>query len=163
MKKKHNIKALILFLILSIGVGALAGFITKDSAQIYAQYNKPIFSPSDMVLGIVWSILYILMGISAYLIYNTPTSSQEENKVKYNALFIFFLQLVVNFFWPIIYFNLNQVLFAFIWIILLLILVIYMVKLFFTINKPAALLQIPYILWLLFASYLNLGIYILNS
>ena len=150
-------------MILSIGVGALAGFITKDSAQIYAQYNKPIFSPSDMVLGIVWSILYILMGISAYLIYNTPTSSQEENKVKYNALFIFFLQLVVNFFCPIIYFNFNQILLAFVWLIVLLGLVIYMVKLFYPINKLASLLQIPYILWLLFALYLNLGIYILNS
>ncbi len=162
MEKKHNIKALIFFIILSIGVGALAGFLTKDSMQIYSQYNKPIFSPPDMVFGIAWAVLYILMGISAYLIYNTPTSSEEEIKARNNALFIFFLQLAVNFFWPIIYFKFNEVLLAFIWLVVLWLLVIYMIKLFYPINKLATLILIPYILWLSFAAYLNLGIYILN-
>ena len=112
--------------------------------------NKPKLSPPGYLFPIVWSILYILIGISSYLI-----NSKKSKEVYYFSLFF-------NLFWSIIFFTLKLRLVAFLWLVVLVILVIKMIILFYKENKTAGLLQLPYLLWLLFAGYLNLSIYLLN-
>ena len=142
---------------ISLGVGGLSSLLTYKSQNIYDEIITPTLSPPSILFPIVWTVLYILMGISSYIVYN----SQSEFKSK--ALVIYVLQLIVNFIWPILFFNLRVFLLSFLWLILLVILVIYMLKLFYDVKPISSYLQIPYICWLLFASYLNFMIYILNS
>lgn len=149
-------KSLIISLLISLGVGGLSALLTMGSMDIYKYLDKPPLAPPSIVFPIVWTILFILMGISAYLIYN----SNSEYKQK--ALLIYGIQLLVNFIWPIFFFVLNYRLIALFIIIILLILIIIMIIKFYKINKLAAYLQIPYLLWVSFATYLNLGFYILN-
>ena len=159
MLKKTNFKSLIFWVAVPLLVGALSGFLTKSSMQNYQNFNKPVLSPPGIVFPVVWTILYILMGVSAYIIYNSNAAKKEKSE----ALFLFFLQLIINFFWSILFFNLNLIFISFLWIILLLAVVIFMVISFLKISSLAAFLQIPYILWLSFAAYLNLSIYLLNK
>lgn len=154
MKKK---KALIVSILISVGVGALAGFFTRNSMEVYENLIQPPLSPPSWVFPVVWTILYILMGMSAYLIY------RSDSIYRNSALRIYAVQLIVNFFWTIIFFNLEMYLFAFLWLLLLLVLIILMIYSFSKINKTAAYLQIPYLLWVIFAGYLNFGIYWLNK
>ena len=142
---------------ISLGVGGLSSLLTYKSQNIYDEIITPTLSPPSILFPIVWTVLYILMGISSYIVYN----SQSEFKSK--ALVIYVLQLIVNFIWPILFFNLRVFLLSFLWLILLVILVIYMLKLFYDVKPISSYLQIPYICWLLFASYLNFMIYVLNS
>ena len=123
---------------------------------MYQNLNKPVASPPAILFPIVWTLLYILMGISSYLIY---TSGSEETS---SALKIYGLQLFFNFCWSIIFFRFSMYLAAFIWLIFLIILIIKMIKQFFAINPAAAYLQIPYLLWCLFAAYLNFSVYLRN-
>ena len=118
--------------------------------------NRPPLSPSGIVFPIAWSILYLLMAISLYIVSETKSLDIEKSYLIYIA------QLIVNSLWTLLFFGLKLRLFSFIWIILLIILVIIMIKNFYDKNKLAGLLQIPYLLWLIFAGYLNLMIYILN-
>ncbi len=156
MIKNVNLKQLVISLAISLGVGLLAGILTANSFDVYSGLIKPPLSPPAVLFPIVWTILYALMGISAYIIY------RSDNDYKYLALTIYVLQLVFNFFWSIIYFNLQNPLFAFVWLVMLWLLIIAMIITFAKINKTAALLQIPYLLWVTFAGYLNLALYILN-
>ena len=149
-------KSLILSLLISLGVGGLSAFITMGSMDIYKYLDKPLLAPPSIVFPIVWTILYVLMGISAYLVYESNT----ENKS--SALLIYGVQLLVNFIWTIFFFLLNYRLIAFFIIVILLILIIIMIIKFYNINKLSAYLQIPYLLWVIFATYLNFGFYILN-
>lgn len=155
--KTKKFTTLILSLIISLGTGALSALITRNNMNIYEFFAKPPLAPPAWLFPVVWTILYTLMGISAYLV------AVSDSKYKGPALFTYALQLIVNFFWSIIFFNGNRFLFAFIWIILLIVLVIFMIADFYKVNKTAAFLQIPYLLWITFASYLNLGIYLLNK
>ena len=150
---------MIFFLVITLGVGAVSALFNNNSMDNYKNYNRPILSPPGSLFPIVWSILFVLMAISAYIIYTSDTTKKE----KAEALFLYFLQLVINFFWTIIFFTFDQVLLGFLWIILLWLVVIFMMIAFFKIKSIAAYLQIPYILWLSFAAYLNLGIYVLNK
>lgn len=150
-------KKLIISVLISLGVGGLSAIITSGSMDIYKTLVKPSLAPPSILFPIVWTILYILMGISAYLIYNSNNLESDD------ALKIYGLQLLVNFVWPILFFVLKLRLLSFVWIVLLLILVIVMILKFYKINKTAAYLQIPYFIWVLFASYLNLGFYLLNK
>ena len=134
--------------------GAIVGLITSGYMD-YRDMIKPPLSPPGIVFPIVWTILYILMGISYFL----ATKDNEDNKELDQ---IYLLQLLVNFMWPIIFFVLEMYFTAFLWIILLLILVIVMIKELLNVNKVSGYLQIPYLIWLLFATYLNLGITLLN-
>ena len=118
--------------------------------------NRPPLSPSGIVFPIAWSILYLLMAISLYIVSETKSLDIEKSYLIYIA------QLIVNSLWTLLFFGLKLRLFSFIWIILLIILVIIMIKNFYDKNKLSGLLQIPYLLWLIFAGYLNLMIYILN-
>lgn len=149
-------KPLLISILISLGIGIAAGFLTKGSMEIYRSLQLPALSPPAIVFPIVWTILYVLMGISAYLV--TISDSPYRN----SSLKIYFLQLAVNFLWSIIFFNWNAYLFAFIWLIFLWILIVFMILSFYKVNKAAAFLQIPYLLWVTFAGYLNLGVYLLN-
>jgi benzodiazapine receptor len=156
MAKISKLKPLLLSILISIGVGTLSAFFTMNSMDIYTDLAKPALSPPGFVFPIVWTILYILMGISAYLIYSS--NSPDKNK----ALLIYAAQLIVNAMWSIIFFSLQRYLLAFIWLLLLLFLIILMIVSFSKINKTAAYLQIPYLIWVIFAGYLNLSVYLMN-
>ncbi len=151
-----KLKPLIISLILSLGTGFLSSLLTRTSREVYANLIKPDLAPPAIVFPIVWTILFILMGISAYIVYESNSPYKEY------SLKLYIVQLIVNFFWSIIFFNLNQFTFAFIWILVLIVLVSFMIFNFYKINKCAAYLQIPYLLWLIFAAYLNYNIILLN-
>ena len=153
---KINLKQFAISLAVSLGTGFLSGLVTMLGMENFKKANKPPLTPPDFVFPIVWTLLFILMGISAYMIYR----SDKQGKTK--ALIVYGIQLLVNFFWPIFFFNFSAYLFSFIWILLLWLLIILMIKLFYPICKTAALLQIPYLLWVIFAAYLNFGVYLLN-
>ena len=146
----------IISIAIALGVGGLGAVLTMNSMDIYATLNQPALSPPGFLFPIVWTILYTLMGISAAIIYKSDDPGRTQ------ALKIYAFQLIVNFLWTIIFFNLRQFLFAFIWLVLLDILVVIMISKFHKISPLAAWIQVPYLLWILFATYLNLGIYLLN-
>ena len=152
---KVNLKKLIINILVPVFLGAIVGFLTSSSNG-YKLLNQPSFAPPGILFPIVWTILYILMGVSSYLI--SESNSVYENK----ALSIYKLQLVVNLLWSFLFFTFKLYLLSFIWIVLLIILVIVMIKRFYKISKISALIQIPYLLWLIFAAILNFSIYILN-
>ena len=154
---KINYKSLLLNIIIPVLLGSLVGFITSPSNS-YSELIQPSFAPPGILFPIIWTILYTLMGISHYLV----TNSDQDILSKSRASFIYIIQLIVNLLWSIVFFSFGWRLFAFIWIILLIILVIIMIKRFYDINKTAAYLQIPYLAWLIFASILNLSVYLLN-
>ena len=144
----------IVYSLLPIVGGALVGLIISGYMN-YGDMVKPPLSPPSYIFPIVWTILYILMGISYFIATKDNGNDKELNQ-------IYILQLLVNFFWPIIFFVLKMYFTAFLWIILLIILVIYMIKKLLKNNKISGYLQIPYFIWLLFATYLNIGIFLLN-
>ena len=152
-----KIKPYVIFVAISLGTGALAAFLTRGNMDIYDTINKPPLAPPMILFPVVWTILYILMGISSAIIYQ----KREDENVS-GALDVYGLQLAVNFLWSIIFFNLRAFLFAFVWLVLLWLLVYVMIKRFKRISPIAAYLQIPYLLWITFALYLNFMIYILN-
>ena len=144
----------IIYSLLPLVGGAIVGLITSGYMN-YGDMVKPPLSPPSYIFPIVWTILYILMGISYFIATKDKGNSKELDQ-------IYLLQLLVNFFWPIIFFVLGMYFTAFLWIILLLILVVVMIKELLKNNKISGYLQIPYLIWLLFATYLNLGITLLN-
>lgn len=155
---KINKLLLIKSIALPLLVGAVAGFLTRNAMKDFEALNQPPLSPPGWIFPIVWTILYVLMGISAYLIKVADAPEEEID----DALTLYRYQLIVNFLWPVFFFNFGWYLLAFVWLILLWILVIMMIKMFSKISKPAAYLNIPYLLWLTFAAYLNFGVWWLN-
>ena len=141
-------------ILLPVLVGALVGIITSGSMD-YNVLQKPPLAPPGAVFPIVWTILYILMGISYGIL---KVNNQTDEEIDW----IYYIQLAINALWSIIFFNFKWRLFAFVWIILLAVAIISMIRKFYNKNKIAGLLQIPYILWVIFATYLNFGFYILN-
>mgnify|MGYP002515075120 CR=1 FL=1 len=140
------------------GVGLLAVLLTKDNTLLYSTTMvKPPLSPPAWLFPVVWTLLYGLMGIGAARVSMKPLS-REKNL----ALNIFIAQLTVNFFWSLIFFNAQVFGFALVWLILLWLLIIWMILAFWQVDKGAALLQIPYLLWVTFAAYLNYGVWKLN-
>lgn len=142
------------YLVLPLLVGGIVGFIISKFIQ-YDNLNKPFLSPPQLAFPIIWTILYILMGISFGIL-------SEKNLLDSESKFLYYFQLLINALWSIFFFVFEWRLFAFIWIILLDIVVILMTINFYKKNKLAGLLQIPYIIWILFATYLNLAFYLLN-
>lgn len=145
---------------ISLGTGALSGIISMSGMKNFDKAVKPPLTPPSWLFPVVWTLLFLLMGISAYLVY---TNRYTERKDRDSALIIYGAQLVVNFFWPVIFFNMSAYLFAFVWIVLLLVLVIIMTKKFYAITPIAGAFQIPYIIWTSFATYLTFGVFILNN
>lgn len=152
--KTNNKSNLIISILIPLTIGSLSSLFSGNMS--YSAFNKPSFSPPSSLFPIVWTILYILMGISSYIIYSSNDSGKRQ------ALTTYTLQLFFNFFWSILFFGYSQYLFAFIWLIILIILIIIMIYQFYKISPLAAYLQIPYLLWCLFAAYLNYTIYTLN-
>lgn len=153
--KKINIKELVISIIIPIVFGILSS-VFSGNFNTYQEISKPKFAPPGFIFPIVWFILFIFMGISSYLIYKSNSYDKEKSLLIYN------IQLIVNFFWSIIFFRLKNYFLAFIWIILLLVLIIIMFSRFYKINKISAYLQIPYIIWVVFATILTYSIYALN-
>ena len=156
---KFDLKKFLVSLLIPIAVGGLSAFITRNDMDIYKTINRPPLSPPSVVFPVAWSILYILLGISFYLVWN----SDHKYYNKTSAYFFFICGLIFNFLWSPIFFSAKLYLFAFFILLLLLVSIIVMIIEFYKISKPAAYLQIPYLLWLLFAGYLNIGIYLLNK
>ena len=154
MKIKDK-SSLIIAILIPIAVGTLSSLFSGNM-QIYSRINKPALSPPGIVFPIVWTILYILMGISSYIIYESNDPNKES------ALRTYALQLFFNFFWSIIFFRFNLYFTALVWLVVLIILIIRMIRQFYHIKPIAAYLQIPYLLWCLFAAYLNFMIFRLN-
>lgn len=150
--KKINWKRLIIIIIITFVVGSFFSFFTMNNMDTFKELEKPINVPG-ILFPIVWSILYLLMSISLYIVI-------DKNR---NSLIIYSIQLIINSLWTLIFFGFGTYLLAFIWIILLLIAIVIMIAKFYNIDKKAAYLNIPYLLWVLFAAYLNLGIYLLNK
>lgn len=142
-------------ILIPVIVGGIVGFLISGSMD-YNSLQKPFLSPPSLVFPIVWTVLYILMGVSFGRL-------NEKALIDKQISSIYYIQLAVNALWPIFFFVLKWRLFAFLWIILLAILVIIMTIRFYKKDKLSGLLQLPYVIWTLFASYLNLGIYLLNG
>lgn len=150
-----KIKIYIISIMIPLIIGGLIGLIISPSID-YETLNKPILAPSGNVFPIVWTIIYILMGISYGILKSKKLNSREID-------YLYYVQLALNGLWSIFFFILKWRLFSSIWIIILTIVVVLMIIEFYRKNKISGLLQIPYLLWLLFAYYLNLSIYVLNK
>lgn len=142
-------------IVIPIALGGLVGLIISQFMD-YNTLQKPPLSPPGFIFGIVWSILYLLMGIAYGMLVYKGKSDAEVSK-------IYWTQLIVNLIWPILFFVFKLRLFSSIWIIILLILVISMVIKFYKKDKIIGYSQIPYLLWIMLATYLNIGVYILNE
>lgn len=151
---KNNIFRAIFQIFFPLLVGSIVGLIISNNID-YEVLRQPPLSPPSWLFPVVWSILYLLMGISYYL-YNKNTGGDEKVSK------IYYLQLFVNALWSIIFFVWKLRFFAIVWIIILIILVVYLFILYYRDYKFSAYLLIPYIIWLLFAAYLNIGVYLLN-
>ncbi len=155
---KIDYKSLLKNIAIPLLVGIASGLLTRNAVENFSEtaVQSP-FAPPSLLFPVVWTILYILMGISAYLIETTATAKNKKN-----AQILYLLQLFFNFCWSFIFFAFGAYEVAFVWIIILLALIIATAVSFYKINKTAGLLMIPYIMWVTFASVLNLSIAILN-
>lgn len=141
---------------ISVGTGGLSAFLTKDSMSVYSDINRPALSPPGEIFPAVWSILFVLMGIAATLVWCSNGRTIDSALLFYGA------QLVFNFCWSIIFFNFRAFLTAFLWLLILLVLIAITAFKFYRINRAAGLLMLPYFLWVSFAGYLNFMIWQLN-
>lgn len=160
--KKNNIVTLIIAIIIPLVVGGMSSFLTKDAMMIFDSVKKPPLSPPRILFPIVWTILYVMMGVSSYLIYKEKDNVNVKGLVK-STLIIYGVQLFFNFFWSILFFKYSLYMVAFIWLVILWILVFVFIKNALKINKIASYLMIPYLIWMTFAGYLNIMIAILNK
>lgn len=156
--KKIKWSDLIIFVVSAELVGAMAGILAGNSFSFYKELVKPPLSPPGWVFPLTWAVLYALMGISAYIIH----TSDAEDDEKRSAFIIYGAQLAVNFFWTIAFFRLRSIGLSVGVILLLLILIAAMILRFRRVSKAAAYLNIPYLLWTIFAAYLDIGVLVLN-
>ena len=155
---KKTWKVYTFWILLAESVGALSGWLSREGMEIYeSTIVQPPLSPPSWLFPIVWSILYALMGIGAARVWMAPAGIRRSR-----GLNLFIIQLIFNFFWSLIFFNLQTFGFALLWLILLWGLVLWMIFEFRKVDKLSGNIQIPYLLWLTFAAYLNLGVWYLN-
>lgn len=157
-QNKISIKYLLLFIGIALLAGIIGAFLGGDMKD-FETVAKPSFSPPGFLFPIVWTILYILMGISSYLVCVNRTDEKFVN----TACKLYYLQLIVNVLWTPIFFRFKLYFLAFVWILLLIFLVIYMIIKFYKIKPIAGILQLPYLFWLIFASILNFSIFMMNK
>lgn len=155
---KLDIKKLIISLAIPLGVGALAALISGGGMADYQNLNQPPLAPPGWLFPIVWTVLYLLMGYSAYRVL---TSGAEPAQIR-RALTLYGAQLFVNFLWPLVFFGLQWRLTAFFILLLLWLLIFLTIRAFSAIDERAGDLLIPYLLWVTFAGYLNLGVFLRN-
>ena len=156
--ERNRWKPYLFWTVFSEAVGGLAAFFTRNSMELYrTTIEKPPLSPPAIVFPIVWAILYLLMGISAARIWIV---SEQQERIPH--LIAFLAQLAANFLWSIVFFNLRAFGAALVVLIVLWVLILWMILRFRKIDRTAALLQIPYLIWVTFAAYLNAGVWLLN-
>ncbi len=155
---KINKRLLFVCIAIPLMVGAVSAILTRNSMEVFEFLNKPPLAPPGWLFPVVWTILYVLMGVSSYLILTSDADREDITA----AIRIYAYQLMVNFLWSTFFFNFEWYFFSFLWLILLWVLVLIMILRFKNINKLAAYLNIPYLIWLTFAGYLNFGIWLLN-
>ena len=153
--KTRNIESFIISLLIPLAVGAVSSLLS--GTMMAPAFIQPSFSPPGYLFPIVWTILYILMGISSYLVYTSDSPAKPA------ALLVYAIQLVFNFFWTILFFRFSLYGLAFLWLLVLIGLIVIMICLFSKIRPAAAYFQLPYLLWCLFAAYLNFAVYMLNK
>ena len=158
MKLSHNWKQRLLCVAIPLAVGGLSALLTRNSMEDFQSREKPPLSPPGWIFPVVWTLLFLLMGIASCLV----LESGEDRRVIRSALTVYGVQLAVNFFWSIFFFRMEAYLFAFAWLVLLWVLILITLVQFVRISRPAGYLLIPYLLWVTFAGYLNLGIALLN-
>ena len=151
-------KQLVICLAVPLAVGALAGLLGREGMEAYKGIYKPLLAPPGWVFPVVWTILYVMMGLASYLVYTSAASPERIRR----AMTAYVLQLAANFIWPLIFFALGAYLIAFLWLILLFALALVCALRFGYIDARAGKLMAPYLVWLFFAAYLNLGVYLLN-
>ena len=154
--KKRKITELLIFIVGTELVGALSGILAGNSFSFYEELIKPPLSPPGWLFPVMWAILYALMGISAFMIYTS------DSKERCKALIIYGIQLFLNFMWSIVFFRFKMIGLSVAVILTLLALIIVMMIKFYRIRSVSAYLNIPYLMWIIFASYLNIGILLLN-
>lgn len=155
---KKGWKPLLACLAVPLAVGGLSGWLTRESTKAFAVLNKPPLSPPGWLFPVVWTALFLMMGLASYL---ALTSGGPEGDVR-AGLRLYAAQLAVNFFWSTLFFTLSLYLAAFFWLVLLWALVWLTARAFGRLSRTAALLLAPYLLWIAFAGYLNLGVWLLN-
>ncbi len=151
-------KTFIICLAIPLASGGVSAWLSMDGMQAFSSLNQPPLTPPPWVFGVVWTILYLLMGLASYFIVTAGGHRTQTN----SALAVYGLQLAVNFFWSIIFFNWGAYLFAFVWLILLWVLILITLRRFAVIRPLAGWLLVPYLVWVTLAGYLNLGVYLLN-
>lgn len=159
MKKNFKFIPLIINILIPVIGGYIVSYINRNSYQIYDKLKKPYLTPPSMVFGIVWTILYILMGIAAYRIYMKNKKNSDDK----GAYFFYLVQLIFNLAWSFLFFTFRLYGISFIWTIILIVLVIITFIKFIKIDKIAGLLLIPYLIWLFYASYLNFFVWVFNE
>jgi benzodiazapine receptor len=156
--EKSTWKTYAVWILLAEAVGGIAGWLTREDVRIYNEaIQKPLLSPPSIVFPIVWGILFALMGISAARVYLSPPSDDRSR-----SLLLFFVQLVFNFCWSFLFFRFQNFGLAFFWLLILWVLIAWMILSFRKVDPLAAWLQLPYLIWVTFAAYLNLAVWILN-
>ncbi len=157
MTRKINWFQLLVIILITELVGVLSSLLSGNTEQIYTSFIKPPLSPPGWLFGVIWPILYLLIGIAAYIIYQAPQTPERKK-----AITLYWVQLFVNFLWPIIFFRFEWYWISVIVILLLDVLVLITMIWFYNIKKMGGYLMMPYLLWILFATYLNIGIAVLN-
>ena len=155
---KSKIKVYAVFLLITGVIGGLSALLTNMGMDSYKAAQKPPLTPPDIVFPIVWTILFVLMAISAARVWLT-----DKSRLRNHGIIVYFIQLFFNFFWSVLFFNFQAYGLSFLWIIGLWMLILLMVVRFYRADKIAGLLQIPYLLWVTFAAYLNFMVYQLNK
>lgn len=156
--KKSSLSGAIVSILICEAVGFISSLLSGNTKEIYQSLNQPPLAPPSWLFGVVWPILFALMGIAVYRVY----ISDAEKDLINEAIFFFTAQLIVNFLWPIIFFRFQLLWAAVVTIVVLLILVLITLSKFRKIDTLAFWLMIPYLAWLLFAAYLNVGFALLN-
>ena len=155
---KRSWKIYLFWILATELVGALAALLTQQAAQLYSEtIVKPPLSPPGWLFPAVWTLLYALMGMSAARVWLSPPSVERRTGLR-----LYLIQLGFNFLWSILFFNFSAYGFAFFWLVLLWALIVRMILSFREVDAPSAWLQIPYLLWVFFAGYLNYGVWMLN-
>lgn len=157
-KKRKGALQLIISVVIPLAAGGVSALLTRDGMKLFKLMNKPPLSPPDWAFPVAWTALYVLMGVAAYLVYSSSASSPRRVR----ALTFYAVQLGMNFFWSIIFFALEMYLTAFVWLLGMLVLIAICTALFYHIERRAGIMLLPYLVWTVFAGYLNLGVFLLN-
>lgn len=158
MRKVNALWTLIPALLLPMAVGMASAALSRNGIQLYKTMAKPFLAPPAVVFPVAWSVLYLMMGTASFFMFTTKTAGGNKS----TAVILYLVQLAMNFFWTIIFFNLRMYTAAFVWLLIMYIIIIACTTLFFLIRPLAGWLMVPYNIWMAFAAYLNLSIVIMK-